>query len=206
MLGSAIKSKLARGWRKEDILQILTAPSMVDVRRPFRLAIWRLSRHLSGPGPQLIPLQRKWDREQEEMDRGRWQETLAADYRRVMEITTSDEREALMASTRVSSSAAVDARCVVVAAAHRARRCHPQLTPRSAIQAWLADNTRAPGMDPAAADPPGDEWMSSPDSHTCVACGERSGVIRNELPLRSIVCGACWRQHAVDHPRLKRCS
>ena len=61
MLGREIRQRLERGWRPDQILDVLAAPMPADVERPWRLALWRLRHNVVGAGPRLRPLQQAWD-------------------------------------------------------------------------------------------------------------------------------------------------
>ena len=48
MLGREIRQRLERGWRPDQILDVLAAPMPADVERPWRLALWRLRHNIVG--------------------------------------------------------------------------------------------------------------------------------------------------------------
>jgi hypothetical protein len=172
-LGAAIKARLARGWRPEDVLAILRAPVMAGMQRPFRLALWRLTMHLSGAGPRLSPLQRQWEKTRDELDKQRWQDTIEHDFQQVVAITTGEQRAAMAEQMNLDVLASAgDLRSAVIVAARKAWRCRPDLERGEAIVAWLVDR--------------------GADAVMCVSCGQRSGTVRVELPLQSVVCDCCW--------------
>ena len=138
LLGAAIRTKLARGYRPEQILAILSAPlPKRGVERPFKLAVWRLIINQPGPGPRLAPLQKAWDAADADRQRRQHADTATADYRRIEAATTANQRAAMLAAMQELFGPELDPRAAIVTAGRRALRQHPTHTPVEAIRTWL---------------------------------------------------------------------
>lgn len=196
LLGRAIRDKLARGWPPTAILAVLAAPLPAVVGRPYRLALWRLAQNLIGAGPRLAPLQRAYDERAATQRRRQDDQTWQRAYERVHAATTADQRAAMLDTLigRLSlNPAAIDPERAVVQASRIATREHPQEPLADAITIWLKEHPVRPAATPAAATGTreGLHWLSGTTTGACVSCG-RPGLARDELPLRSVVCGSCW--------------
>lgn len=146
LLGAAIRTKLARGYRPEQILAILRAPlPKRGVNRPFKLAVWRLIINQPGPGPRLAPLQQAWDAAVAARQRRQHAETASADYRRVEGATTANQRAAMLSAMQELFGPGLDSQAAIVTAGRRARRQHPTCGPAQAISAWLRSGDGASG-------------------------------------------------------------
>uniref|UniRef100_UPI003F4949C6 hypothetical protein n=1 Tax=Nocardia suismassiliense TaxID=2077092 RepID=UPI003F4949C6 len=188
-LGREIRTHLARGFTARQLLDILAAPMPEQVERPLRLAKWRFSHNLIGAGPRLAPLQRAWDEQQRTAEHARY----AADQRRravfVFAGTTAPIRHRMLAALRAKFSAPiVDETTALVHAARMATRDNPGLPLTEAIHRWL--DTQLPAAPATAETRPA--VAPEPDTGVCVACGADGGSVREELPLRSLVCDCCW--------------
>lgn len=138
LLGAVIRTKLARGYRPEQILAILSAPLPErGVERPFKLAVWRLIINQPGPGPRLVPLQKAWDAADADRQRRQHADTATTDYRRIEVATTAIQRIAMLAAMQELFGPDLDPRAAIVTAGRRARRQHPTHTPVEAIRIWL---------------------------------------------------------------------
>jgi hypothetical protein len=138
LLGAVIRTKLARGYRPEQILAILSAPlPKRGVDRPFKLAVWRLIINQPGPGPRLVPLQKAWDAADADRQRRQHVDTATTDYRRIEASTTAHQRAAMLAAMQELFGPDLDPRAAIVTAGRRARRQHPTHTPVEAIRIWL---------------------------------------------------------------------
>lgn len=209
LLGRAVRDKLARGYRPEDIVDVLAAPTPADLQRPFKLAIWRLTQNMAGPGPNLRPLQRRWDQEQRAAQERTRLRGLAEDYRRIKSATTARQRDQLLAAGEELFGPAEDPRTVVVTAARRAGRQYPGVPTAAAIAAWLdnGDQRLTPRYappSPAEASLTGDlpmeglKWLTGDHSGTCIGDGcSRPGLLRKDLPIPIVACGQCLERAAA---------
>ncbi len=198
-LGAAIRHQLARGYYPEQILQVLHAPLPEHVDRPLRLALWRLAINQPGSGPRLLPLQRQWDRFENDRQRREQDTAAAADYQRVTAITTAVQRQAMMTAISRLFGPTTDPKAAVITACRRARRQFPHLHPAAAITAWLAhgDTTQPIAAGTAAAGTDrGWEPPTTNRAEVCISCAQ-IGKVRHELPLQSVVCDDCWHQAAA---------
>lgn len=216
LLGREIKHKLARGHLPEEILRILEAPAPAGVERPYKLAVWRLTQNMSGSGPRLRPLQREWDQAQRREEEQARIAGLAESYSRIESFTTAEQRDQLvaaeqarvdqlMAAKQVCERRAVDPRSAVLSAVRRACRQHPGIPAAAAVARWLEDADRRLTLGSAGEHT--DQTATSADSlslstagagdHSCANCGG-PGVVRPELPLRTVACDDCFAQASVD--------
>jgi hypothetical protein len=190
MLGREVCRVLARGYRPDQIRDILNAPMPAGLTRPYRLATWRLTQNFVGPGPRLAPRQRAWDAAHAEAERA---VQATADQRlsdAINAVTTpADRLRMVTALQKRLRLATVDAAAAIRQAARIACREHPGLSMALAITAWLAANDTTPA---AEAPTPLPDLLSHAAAGACISCGDHGGVVRVELPLKSAVCDDCW--------------
>ncbi|MFI5782631.1 hypothetical protein [Nocardia sp. NPDC051570] len=187
-LGREIRRYLSRGWTTDQVIAILAAPMPGTVARPLLLARWRLAHNMIGTGPLLTPVQRAWDDAQTAAQR-----TATADeqHRRIDQlrsVTTESVRGRMLVALRARlphrDGPHADETRALVHAARMASREHPDHDLAAAIDRWLAHHLPKPTSP--------DQSATAPEHGDCVACGGTGGVVREELPLRSLVCDACW--------------
>lgn len=219
LLGRAIRDKLARGWRADDVLAVLTVELPADVSHPYRLAKWRFSQNLIGSGPRLAPQQRAYDAGVNEQQRRQDHERHQSAYQRVCAATTPTQRDSMLRTLieRLDlDPTSLDRERAVSQAARIAQREHPTAPLTAAIATWLDDNAppavEEPASQPAApsahVSPDADtlHWLASPGGE-CMSCGGNSGQpgrVRPELPLYevnpdlAVVCDHCWSTNCLD--------
>ncbi len=205
LLGREVRNKLSRGHLPEEILRILEAPAPDGVHRPFKLAIWRLSQNMLGPGPRLRPLQRKWDQAQQVRHEQHRLDDLAEDYRRVEAVTTPEQREQLIAAMQALVGPAADPRSAVLTAVRRARRQYPGIPVAAAVSSWLDNGDQrltpqvgAQRSDGAEFSAEGLQWITRlAGPATCIGCGG-AGALRPELPLQTVACDDCLAAASAD--------
>ncbi|WP_280381370.1 hypothetical protein [Nocardia wallacei] len=182
-LGQEIRRYLGRGWTAERILGILAAPLPAGVSRPLRLARWRLTHNMPGSGPRLAKLQRAWDRDHTAAQKA----TAATERQRRLDEVHAATTESVRARLLVALQArlpkrtrlVVDEAPALVHAARMATREFPGHELADALHQWLTAH-----LPETAAE--------APESPHCVACGAPGGTVRDDLPLRSLVCDPCW--------------
>ncbi|MFV8169672.1 hypothetical protein [Mycobacterium sp. DBP42] len=225
LLGRAIRDKLARGWRAEDLLAVLAAELPADVSHPYRLAKWRFSKNLIGSGPRLAPLQKAYDDAVRAQQRQQDHERDQREYERVCAATTPAQRQEMIRAR--TSSPEYLAACerlridpanmspdhTVVQAARIAQRENPTAPLSAAIATWLRQNLafdpaiRAAGRANMNPDPDAASlhWLAT--GGECMSCSGRSGQAgraRPELPLYelnpdlAVVCDDCWSTTCLD--------
>lgn len=211
-LGSEILQRLKRGWRADQILDVLNAEMPADVQRPYKLAIWRLQRNVVGSGPRLRPLQQAWDAQTAAAARAEAEDAKARRFTDLAAVTSADEREkALRASEITFKRAVTDPMAALAVVARRASAAFPELPLGEALARWSDDvlATYQPEPEvvelqsiPAATSLTTDLLMDLAISGgcSCVMCGSDRGVFRPELPLKSMatVCDRCWPHIAAD--------
>ncbi len=209
-LGSEILQRLKRGWRAEQLLDVLTAEMPSDVQRPYKLAVWRLERNVLGVGPELRPLQQAWDAQAAASARAEAEDTKARRYADLAAVTSADVRErALRASAATFKRPVSDPMAALAVVARRAAAKFPQLSLGEALARWSDDVLAACDPDPETAAPQPVPAVTSLSTDllmdlaisggcSCVMCGSDRGVRRLELPLKSLVCDLCWPHVAAD--------
>lgn len=189
-LGREIRTRLAAGFEPEQILAVLAAPLPAEVQRPWRLALWRLRTNMPGSGPRLAPLQRQWD--QQEISTARTAACDATDrwYGEVTGTTTAPMRARLLAALKARLRTDVsDERHALAHVGRMASREFPGTDLAGSLRRWLDRWT--PTATEAEPEVGGHHDGAQHDS-TCVSCLENPGVVRDELPLKSVVCEHCW--------------
>jgi hypothetical protein len=202
LLRCAVRAKLGRGYRPEDILRTLWAPAPAGVERPFKLAMWRLSQNMIGAGPRLRVRQRKWERAQRIAAEQQRRTVLAEDYRRVQDLTTAGQRAGLLAAMQDLFGPIEDPRVAVVTAVRRARRQHPDLPAAAAVSRWLETGDQrltarmAAGNGKSPMPVGGLQLLTGAGcDDSCIGCGN-PGRLRPELPLPTVACDDCLEQAA----------
>ncbi len=194
MLGKALRARLARGWRPDQILAVLGAEIPAGgVDRPFRLAMWRLAMNLPGSGPRLAVLQQSWDRRHAAQQRREQIEQAEDAYRRVEAFTTAGQQAAMVSAVAALFGGDPAPAAAVVTAARRARRQYPHLPEADAVAAWLRSGDTRSGVgrsETVAPEAVWPDWLTACPDGGCVSCGQ-PGSVRNELPLHSVVCDTC---------------
>lgn len=209
-LGSEILQRLKRGWRGDQILDVLSAEMPADLQRPYKLAIWRLQRNIVGAGPRLRPLQQAYDAQAAAAARAEADEAKARRYAELAAVTSAAVREkALRASEVTFKRAVTDPKAALAVAGRRAAAQFPQLPVAEALARWADGVLATWEPEPVAAAPvlaatslAADLLMDLAISGgcSCVMCGSDRGVQRPELPLESMssVCDRCWPHIAAD--------
>lgn len=196
LIGAEVKRYLARGWRTDQILAVLSAPLPANIVRPLKLAQWRLSHNMIGAGPRLAPLQHRWEAAQAKANEAHRNAAERTAYLEVV-ATVGAEIEQRMLATVASAAAPTisgpDRHRAVVHAARMARRGRPGVGLQVAVRAWL-------GMRPATAQTEivdAQPWTVSMlhelgTAGRCVRCNSTDAHVRPELPLPTPVCDSCW--------------
>lgn len=211
-LGSEILQRLKRGWRADQILDVLTAEMPADVQRPYKLAIWRMQRNIVGSGPRLRPLQQRWDAAAAAAARTEAEDTKTRRFSDLAAVTSADVREkALRASEVTFKRAVTDPMAALAVVARRASAKFPELPLAEALTRWSDDVLASYEPEPesvelqpipAATSLSADLLMDLAISGgcSCVMCGSDRGVFRPQLPLKSMatVCDRCWPHIAAD--------
>lgn len=205
-LGRETRGRLAAGWRADQILAVLCAPMPPDVRRPWRLALWRLRRNMPGAGPRLRRLQRAWDLAADAQAQEAADELVAGWHRKVTAATSRDDRATLLiAHERQYGCRTTDPVQALAAAGRRVTRRSPGVPLGKALMQWAAQ-VLGPQSDHIVSEPVSPKTggggartltadmlieMAIGDGE-CTVCASSEGVAREELPLRSLVCEQCW--------------
>jgi hypothetical protein len=169
---------------------------------PHRLAIWRLRQNMIGAGPRLAPLQKAWDRRTTADRRQAAATATARWYGRVLEATTSAERETLLHADAVKFGRQPASPVAALAAAgRRAARLYPGMGLADGLRRWGSDVLGHGGDHAAAADGrrgKADLLTELAIGDRCVVCDHHHGTPRPQLPLMSTVCEGCWPVIAAD--------
>lgn len=214
-LHRAIRTQLARGWREEQIIEVLAAPLPEQVRKPLVLARLRFAKSLIGPGPRLRPLQRSWDRAAAAARQADWAASLTSRYAAIVaEVGPSLAQRMAIADRYRTSGITVAAGALdetaqqraTVNAARAVRREYPHESLPVATRRWLTVHEPTPQLPvqtPAAA-PAGDLWAAIEELAAavpvgqCVCCGTSGASTREELPAPAPVCDGCWELVSTD--------
>lgn len=206
MLGREIRLRLHAGWRPEQILDVLSAPTPDDLQRPWRLALWRLRHNIIGAGPRLRPLQQAWDSHERletataaRRDTARWYDDVvaAADAELRSDLLRADESK--------FGRRSADPVAALACAGRRAAQLFPDMPLMSALKRWVRE-TLSSRPKPVVHEP---DVAGRPDHTTsadaliagfggCVVCGSREATAREQLPLKSELCEQCWPMIAAD--------
>lgn len=210
-LGSEILQRLKRGWRADQILDVLSADMPTDVQRPYRLAVWRLQRNVVGSGPRLRPLQQAWDAAAAATARAEAHDAKARRYADVAAVTSPELRAEVLRADEVKfGRRSQDPVAALAAAARRVAHTFPEMPLAEALARWAGEVLADHRPEPAAMEP-----VTAPVTSLstdllmdlaisggcdCVVCGSGRGVYRPELPLRAManVCDQCWPHIAAD--------
>jgi hypothetical protein len=213
MLGREIRQRLERGWRPEQILDVLAAPMPADVERPWRLALWRLRHNVVGVGPRLRPLQAAWDAQEAAATRAAAEGVNARWYGDVAAVASPELRAEVLRADEVKfGRRSADPVAALAAAGRRVGRLFPEMPLAAALARWVEDILGAhtsSELEPVAVEP---TWAVGPLSTdllmdlainggcSCVVCGSDRGTYRPELPLKAMatVCDHCWPHVAAD--------
>lgn len=214
-LHGAIRTQLARGWREEQIIDVLAAPLPEQVRKPLVLARLRFAKSLIGPGPRLRPLQRTWDRAVTAARQADWAASLTSRYTAIVAEVGPDLAQRMATTDRYRTSGiTVAARGLdqtaqqraTVNAARAVRREYPHESLPVATRRWLTAHEPTPQLPvqtPAAA-PAGDLWAAIEElaaavpAGQCACCGTSGASTRAELPAPAPVCDGCWELVSTD--------
>lgn len=217
----AIHAQLKRGWRTDQVIDVLAAPLPSEVRRPLVLARIRFAKSQPGAGPRLQPLQQAWERARDAARTAGWAGDLAAQYAAIVDevgpdvarrMAVADRRRTGEATPRRAEQALEDEKLhdqrAAVNAARVIRRDYPGEPLQIAVRRWLA--IHEPHHDEAAAQvpsaPAGDLWLTIEDlisatpSGRCVSCGCVGAITREDLPAPAPVCEDCWEAFSQDDP------
>ncbi|OWM07721.1 hypothetical protein B7435_07270 [Mycolicibacterium peregrinum] len=200
-LGGLIRRQLSRGWRPDQIIDILAAPLPGGVKSPLHLAMWRLAKNQTGSGPRLAPLQQAWDTAAAESARTRSELAAEKSLASVTAATTPDQRDHALRAAAVQFGTITDPRAALVAAARAATRRYPSHSPATALQHWansILEDHRATAPEPTIPAAPnlGVELAMSTVTGHCVNCQCTPATIRPELPIPVPVCDTCWSANA----------
>jgi hypothetical protein len=214
-LGAAIKAQLARGWREDQVIEVLAAPLPDVVCKPLMLARWRFAQNMPGVGPRLRPLQRAWERAHDAVERASWGHQQNRDYAAIVaDVGTQTAAQMAETARRITAAAGAGQAYPVAAEQHRtmqqaatvtaarmARRDHPDQPLTTAVAAWLAAHQPAPApveATPAAADRGLSiaDLIATTPAGRCVRCRSVGALTREDLPIPAPVCEDCWLQIA----------
>lgn len=210
MLGREIRGRLERGWRPEQILDVLAAPMPADIRRPWRLALWRLRHNVVGVGPRLRPAQQAWDARQRAAERAAAHDVNAGWFAEVSAVTTNAQRAELLHAHQVKfGRAPADPVAALAGAGRRVARLFPDLPLAAALTRWTAEVIEGqhagqaptrPVTEPSSLSAELLTDLAISDGCSCVACGSDRGIFRPELPLAAMatVCDLCWTHFSVE--------
>lgn len=196
MLGKEIKGKLARGFRPDQILAVLSAPMPDTVERPWRLARHRLKMNMTGSGPRLRPLQAAWDRTEAERNRAAAKDAQTSWYEQVYAVTNPADRQRILTAHTAKFGSVRDPSAAIGQAGRRAVGLYPKLDLHSALLRWCTDmlgQARSQTLTPKPASmAPASDLLSDLVSGGCIQCGTHHADVRQELPLPLPVCDSCW--------------
>lgn len=210
MLGREVRQRLERGWRPDQILDVLAAPMPADVERPWRLALWRLRHNVVGSGPRLRPLQQAWDAQAAAATRAEAQDTTARRYAAVAAVTSPELRAEVLRADEVKfGRRSKDPMAALAAAARRVALTFPEMPLAEGLARWAGDILADHRPEPVAVEPVSALTSLSSDllmdlaingGCDCVVCGSGRGIYRPELPLKAManVCDQCWPHIAAD--------
>ncbi|AGB27401.1 hypothetical protein Mycsm_07309 (plasmid) [Mycobacterium sp. JS623] len=210
MLGREIRQRLERGWRPEQILDVLSAPMPADIERPWRLALWRLRHNVIGSGPRLRPLQAAWDARQAAANRAAAEDVNARWYAEVTAATDPELRAEVLHASEVKFGRPMsDPIAALANAGRRVARLFPEMPLTAALARWAGDilaecepksvvNEPVPAASSLSTELLMDLAISG--GCNCVVCGYDRGIYRPELPLKAMatVCDQCWPHIAAD--------
>jgi hypothetical protein len=208
LICAEVRRYLARGWRPDQVVSVLAAPLPPNVTRPLKLAQWRLSHNMTGAGPSLAPLQRRWDERRSAGEEARYTSEAAIGYRSVVERVGAELAQRMFVAVWTGFEApSEDERYRAVVHAARLARRHADGGDglRAAVLAWLSTReacghsmSRPDGQlreVAASASTPmavGDLLALIPPGR-CARCGAVDALVREELPMPTPVCDCCWR-------------
>lgn len=217
----AIHAQLKRGWREDQVIDVLAAPLPSEVRRPLVLARVRFAKSQPGAGPRLQPLQQAWERARDAARTAGWAGDLAAQYAAIVDEVGPDVAQRMAFTDRHRTGEATPRRTpqaledeqlhdqrAAVNAARVIRRDYPGEPLQIAVRRWLAvhephHEEAAPQVPSASA---GDLWLTIEDlisatpSGRCVSCGCVGAITREDLPAPAPVCEDCWEALSQDDP------
>lgn len=198
-LGGLIRRQLGRGWRPDQIIDILAAPLPGGVKSPLHLAMWRLAKNQTGSGPRLAPLQQAWDTAAAESARTRSDLAVEDSLASVTAATTPDQRGHALRAAAVQFGTITNPKTALVAAARAAARRFPNHTQATALQRWadsVLEDHYAAATEPLEQLPVlanlGVELAISTVTGHCVNCQCTPGTLRTQLPIPVPVCDTCW--------------
>lgn len=209
-LGSEILQRLKRGWRADQILDVLNAEMPAQVLRPYKLAIWRLQKNVVGSGPRLRPLQAAWDARAAAAARAEAEDTKERRFADLAAMTSPELREqVLLADEARFGRRSKDPLAALGVAARLVTFMFPEMPLAEALARWasdvLAEHEPQPvAVQPVSAVPSLSEELLMDLAITggcnCVVCGSDHGTYRPELPLKAMatVCDQCWPDIAAD--------
>ncbi|SUA31428.1 Uncharacterised protein [Mycolicibacterium fortuitum] len=211
-LGGLIRRQLGRGWRPEQIIEILAAPMPTGVKSPLHLAMWRLTKNQPGSGPRLHPLQQAWDARAAAAERARRDQAIERALAEITKATTPDERDHALRAEAARFGPIVNPKTALVSAARAAVRRFPHCSLATALGRWAETilgehqpvTTTQRSQSTIVADLGVDLAISAVTGH-CVNCQRNPGTLRTELPIPVPVCDDCWAAHA-EPELLESCS
>jgi len=193
-------SRLAAGWRPDQILETLCAPMPTEVRRPYRLALWRLAQNMPGAGPRLTPLQQAWDRRDTAAKRKANADADARWYAAVTAVTSDDERSRLLRADTVKfGRRSANPTAALAHAGRMATRRFPGVELWDALRRWADDvlGNREQAGEPLDGSAPtsGLDVLAQLGitADACALCGAVDAVGRPQLAIAATrVCDRCW--------------
>lgn len=210
MLGREVRQRLERGWRPDQILDVLAAPMPADVERPWRLALWRLRHNVVGSGPRLRPLQHAWDAQAAAASRAETEDFTERWYADVRAVTSPELRAEVLRADEVKfGRRSKNPVAALAAAGRRVATQFPELPLAAALARWAEGILADHRPEPVAVEPVPAVTSLSTDllmdlaisgGCDCVVCGSGRGVYRPELPLKAManVCDQCWPHIAAE--------
>ncbi|AGB27180.1 hypothetical protein Mycsm_07083 (plasmid) [Mycobacterium sp. JS623] len=209
-LGSEILQRLKRGWRADQILEVLNAEMPAQVQRPYKLAIWRLQQNVVGAGPRLRPLQAAWDARAAAAARAEAEDTKDRRFAALAAMTSPELRaQVLLADEAKFGRRSQDPMAALGVAARLVTFMFPEMPLAEALARWASDVLAGYEPQPVAAEPVSAVPSLSEELQmdlaitggcNCVVCGSDHGTYRPELPLKAMatVCDQCWPDIAAD--------
>lgn len=200
LLGEQIRARLAAGWRPDQILEALCAPMPAEVRRLYRLAVWRLAQNMPGAGPRLTPLQQAWDRRDAAAKRRADADADARWYAAVTAVTSDDERSRLLRADTVKfGRRSANPTAALAHAGRMATRRFPGVELWDALRRWADDvlGNREQAGEPLDGSAPtsGLDVLAQLGitGDACALCGAVDAVGRPQLAIAATrVCDRCW--------------
>jgi hypothetical protein len=138
-LGSEILQRLKRGWRADQILEVLNAEMPAQVLRPYKLAVWRLQQNVVGSGPRLRPLQAAWDARAAAAARAQAEEVKERRFADVAAMTSPELRAQVLLADEVKfGRRSGDPLAALGVAARLVTHLYPEMPLAEALARWAS--------------------------------------------------------------------